>query len=173
MAPSNLDEQLTKYLTDTHSIERQALVQMRAAPKIIDDERIAQSFQTHLLETQDHERLVAVRLEARGGGPSMVKDVAGLVTGAGFALFAAAQPDTPGKLVVHAYSYEHMEEAAYELLGLMAERAADPETAEVARRIGAEEQVMAARLEAMFDQAAVASLQALGPHDLEEQLDKY
>ncbi len=44
------------------------------------------------------------------------------MTGQGFALFAKFQPDTPGKLVAHAYSYEHMELAAYDLLGRMAER---------------------------------------------------
>ena len=31
------------------------------------------------------------------------------VGGACFLLFARAQPDTPGKLVAHAYSYEHLE----------------------------------------------------------------
>ena len=33
MTPNSLDEQLTKYLTDAHSIEQQALAQMKSAPK--------------------------------------------------------------------------------------------------------------------------------------------
>jgi ferritin-like metal-binding protein YciE len=86
---------------------------------------------------------------------------------------AASQPNTPGKLVVHGYSYEHMEEAAYQLLPLLAERVADVETLEVARRIELQEEAMAGRLESLFDQAVEASLQATQPHDLEEQLDKY
>ena len=36
------DEQLVKYLADVHSIELQALAQLRAAPKIAGDERIAE-----------------------------------------------------------------------------------------------------------------------------------
>lgn len=34
MTRQTFDEQLIKYLTDAHSIERQALVQMKLAPKI-------------------------------------------------------------------------------------------------------------------------------------------
>ena len=62
--------------------------------------------------------------------------------GVGFALFAKSQPDTPGKLVAHAYSYEHLELASYELLMRVAQRAGDAETADVARRIRDEEQAM-------------------------------
>src|SRR5881227_1103197 len=115
MTPNNLDAQLTKYLTDAHSIEEQALVQMRAAPKIAGDPQIAAAFERHLHETEGHESLVRQRLEARGADPSTLKDLAGKVTGKGFALFAQFQPDTPGKLITHAYSYEHMESAAYDL----------------------------------------------------------
>src|SRR5947209_15274239 len=107
MTPKNLEDQLIKYLTDAHSIEQEALTQMKAAPKIAGDPEIAAAFEQHLTETEEHERLVRERLEALGASKNLVKDVAGTVTGAGFALFAQAQPDTPGKLVAHAFSYEH------------------------------------------------------------------
>src|SRR5213082_3603396 len=142
MTPKNLQDQLIKYLTDAHSIEQQALVQMKAAPKIAGDPEIAAAFEQHLTETEEHERLVRERLEALGGSTNMVKAVAGAVTGAGFALFAKFQPDTPGKLVAHAFSYEHLELAAYDLLARVAERAGDAETAGVARRIRGEEEAM-------------------------------
>ncbi len=110
MTPDTLQEQITKYLTDIHSIEQQALAQMRTAPKLVaDDPEIARAFEQHLPETEQHERLVRERLEALGASPSTVKDVIGTLTGKGFGAFAASQPDTPGKLVAHAYSYEHME----------------------------------------------------------------
>jgi ferritin-like metal-binding protein YciE len=173
MTPNTLDEQLVKYLTDVHAIEQQALVQMRAAPKLAEDPSLSSAFDRHLTETEEQERLVRQRLEARGGGPATVKDLAGALTGKGFVAFASAQPDTPGKLTAHAYSYEHMEEAAYELLGLVAERAGDRETVEVAQRIEEQEREMARRLEGLFDRAVEASLRALDPHDLEDQLDKY
>lgn len=122
---TSFDEQLNKYLTDVHAIEKQALSQMKAAPKIAGDPAIESAFVEHLTETEGHERLVRERLQARDASPSLLKDAAGAVTGFGFALFAKFNPDTPGKLVTHAYSYEHMELAAYDLLTRIAERAQD------------------------------------------------
>jgi ferritin-like metal-binding protein YciE len=173
MTPENLQEQLTKYLTDAHSIEEQALAQMRRAPDISGDPEIASAFSGHLAETERHERLVRERLQARGASPAKFKDLVGLLTGKGFVVFARSQPDTTGKLVAHAYSYEHMELAAYELLGRVAERAGDPETVEVARAIAAQERAMGQRLAGLFDRAVEASLREVGREDLQEQLEKY
>jgi ferritin-like metal-binding protein YciE len=173
MAPNDLGEQLTKYLTDAHSIEQQALVQMRRAPDIAGDPAIAQQFSEHLTETEQHERMVRERLQELGAGPSMLKDVAGKVTGIGFALFAKLQPDTPGKLVAHAFSYEHMELAAYDLLARVAERAGDASTVTLARTIEDQERAMGARLEGDFDRALEASLRELSPDDIGRQLVKY
>ena len=68
----------------------------------------------------------------------------GLVAG-GWAMvaFAKLNPDTPGKLTAHAYSYEHMELAAYELLGRVASRAGERAVVELAQTIGAQERAMA------------------------------
>ena len=173
MTPNTLDEQLIKYLTDAHSIERQALIQMKLAPKIAGDEALAAVFSQHLTETQEHERLVRQALERRQASPSTLKDVAGVITGAGFGAFAAAQPDTPGKLLAHAVSYEHMEEAAYALISLLAERLNDQDALQTARGIEAQEKGMADRLEALYDQAVEASLAAHAPGDLDEQLNTY
>jgi ferritin-like metal-binding protein YciE len=173
MTPDNLQEQLTKYLTDIHSIERQALVQMKLAPKIAGEPNLALAFSNHETETEEHERLVREALERRDASPSFIKDAAGAITGAGFGAFAAVQPDTPGKLLAHALAYEHMEEAAYQLLGLLAQRASDEDVAGVARTIEAQERGMAARLEGLYDQAVEASLQAKDATDAGEDLNKY
>lgn len=167
------DEQLVKYLTDVHSIEEQALVQMRAAPGIAGDEQLGEIFREHLAETEVQERRVRERLEAHNAAPSTVKDLAGKGGGYGMLLFARSQPDTPGKLTAHAFAYEHMEVAAYELLRRLAERAGDEETAEMAREIGVEEQRMADRLAGSFDIAVDASLAAIEADDFGEQLVKY
>jgi ferritin-like metal-binding protein YciE len=126
--PDTLDEQLTKYLTDVHSIEEQALRQLRTAPKIAGDPELARTFGDHLIETEGQERRVRERLEARGAEPSKTKDLLGRAGGIGMLLFARSQPDTPGKLTAHAFSYEHMEIAAYDLLAIVADRAGDRET---------------------------------------------
>lgn len=167
------DEQLVKYLADVHSIELQALTQLRAAPKIAADERLCQAFEQHLVETEDQERRVRERLEALGGEPSKLKDAAGAAGGWAMAAFAASQPDTPGKLTMHAFSYEHMELAAYELLRRLAERSGDEETARMAADIGGEEQRMAERLEQSFDAAVEVSLGAVDPDQLDSALLAY
>ena len=171
--PDTIEEQLVKHLTDVHSIEEQALQQMRVAPRLAGDPELARAFREHLAETEDQERRVRARLTARGADPSKIKDLVARAGGVGMVLFARSQPDTPGKLTAHAYSYEHMELAAYELLALVAERAGDRETVDLAHAIRDEEAAMAERLEANFDRAVEASLRDVAPDDLGEQLDKY
>jgi ferritin-like metal-binding protein YciE len=168
-----LDEQLTKYLTDVHSIEVQALAQMKAAPDIAGDEALAAIFREHLGETDEQKRLVAEQLDERGADSSTLKDVAGRVGGWAMIAFARLNPDTPGKLTAHAFSYEHMEVAAYELLGRVASRAHDQAVVEMADRIGAQEAAMAGRLEANFDVAVEASLREKDADDICSELVSY
>ncbi|HKH41300.1 MAG TPA: DUF892 family protein [Solirubrobacterales bacterium] len=173
MSDRTIQEQIVKYLADIHSIEEQALVQMKIAPKIAGDATLEAIFERHLGETEDQKRRVDERLEALGGSASKLKDLAGGATAPAFALFAKLQPDTPGKLVAHAFSYEHMELAAYELLSRLAERANDKQTAELAKDIGGQENEMARRLSDNWDVAVNASLRDVDPDDLGDQLDKY
>src|SRR5689334_923611 len=108
MNERSIQEQIVKYLGDIHSIEEQALVQMKIAPKIAGDPTLEAAFEKHIGETEDQKRRVEERLEALGGSPNKLKDVAGAASAPAFALFAKFQPDTPGKLASHAFSYEHM-----------------------------------------------------------------
>src|SRR4051812_6955820 len=173
MPSSHLDEQLDKYLADAHSIEEQALAQMRTAPDIAGDPSLSEAFAQHLTETERHERLVRERLEARGGAPPRLKDLVMAVGGKGFVLFARSQPDTPGKLVFHAYSYEALEQGSYEMLARVAARAGDDETLAVAQDIMAEEHAMGDRLAERFDRAVAASLPEDTPETARERLPSY
>jgi ferritin-like metal-binding protein YciE len=164
------NDQLNAYLRDAHSIELQALAQLRTAPHLAADERIAEMFRAHLAETEMHERLVRGRLEARGATPSALKDGVMAAGGKGFVLFARIQPDTPGKLVTHAYSYEHLEQAGYAMLAEAAHWAGDDDTTAVARRIQAEEARMGERLAQHFEDSLDASVGGLAPEDLEDKL---
>src|SRR3954462_5296369 len=168
MPDRSIAEQLTKYLTDVHSIEVQALAQMERAPDIAGDTVLADAFREHCKETQGQEEQVRAALEARGADVSKLKDIAGRVGGWAMIAFARLNPDTPGKLVAHAYSYEHMEVAAYELLGRVARRAGEASVEELATRIGAQERDMGRRLEENFDRAVNASLGT--KDDLESEL---
>jgi ferritin-like metal-binding protein YciE len=169
----DIHEQLTKYLTDAHSIEEQALAQLRNAPDIAGDDQIAEAFREHRRETEVHEQLIRELLEERDARPSTLKDAVMRLGGKGFLLFARLQPDTPGKLAAHALSYEGLEFASYELLRRAAERAGETHVPETAARIAADERRMMERLESLFDRSVEASLREVGRDDLLEQLRKY
>jgi ferritin-like metal-binding protein YciE len=173
MAERTPDEQLTKYLTDVHSIEEQAIAQLTLAPRVAGEAELRRVFGEHLRETEDQERRVREQLQRRGGAPSAIKDVAGRVGGWGMILFARVNPDSPGKLAMHAFSYELMELAAYELLRRIAQRAGDSEVAEMASAIGEQERTMAGRLDERWDLAVEASLREKGAEDIGKDLVKY
>ena len=168
-----VDEQLTKYLTDVHSIEIQALAQLEAAPGMAGDPGLAGEFSKHLEETREQERLIREALGERGADTSALKDLIGRVGGWAMIVFARLNPDTPGKLTAHAFSYEHMELAAYELVARAAQRAGDQPVVDLAHRIGAQERAMAERLAANFDQAVAASLRDKDADDIESELVSY
>jgi nucleoside-diphosphate-sugar epimerase/ferritin-like metal-binding protein YciE len=157
---------LLAQLADVHSIEEQALVQLRRAPKIAHDERFAEVFEANLEQTEAQERWVRERLEAHGATAAGGRD------GIGTTVFASTKPDTPGKLATHAFSYEHMEIAAFERLRHTAEAAGDEATAAMARQIVAQERDMAERLRACFDVAVDASLNGGGRANASAQLDR-
>lgn len=171
--PDDIREQLTKYLTDAHSIEEQALAQMRSAPDVAGDPQLSAMYREHLSETEGHERLTREALEARGAKPSRVKDAVMAAGGKGFVLFARSQPDTSGKLHAHALSYEALELGAYELLRRVADAAGEGDVARIADEIAAEERTMMERLEATFDRAVDAALAEHARDDLDNLVVSY
>src|ERR687885_1030732 len=87
-----IDDQLIKYLTDAHSIEEQAIAQMRAAPDLAGDPGLAEAFRAHLAESERHERLVRERLDAHGASPSKLKDAVMAGGGQGVLPLSRAPP---------------------------------------------------------------------------------
>src|SRR4051794_3072446 len=94
-----IEDRLTAYLSDAHSIEEQALAQLRSLPDLPDAPQLAAVLFDHLAETEGHERSVKALLERRDAQPSWFKDVVMRIGGKGFILFAKLNPDTPGKLL--------------------------------------------------------------------------
>jgi ferritin-like metal-binding protein YciE len=170
---ADIHEQLTKYLTDAHSIEVQALAQLEHAPDVAADPGFERALREHYAETERHERLTRQLLDERDASPNKLKDMITSIGGKGFLLFARAQPDTPGKLLAHALSYEGLETASYELLARTADRAGEPSVSGIAREIGSDERAMLRRLEGCYDAVVEASLTDVGRDDLSEQLRKY
>jgi ferritin-like metal-binding protein YciE len=162
--------QLVARLEEVHAIEELALAQMRRAPGIAGDDRVAEIFEAHLTGTEAQERRVRERLEAYGVDPSEPRSGSG---GIGIGAFAASQPDTPERLVSHAFSYAHLEVAAYELLRRTADVAGDAVTAAMAGEIAVEEERMAERLVPCFDVVLETSLNGDGPVGLGRLLDRH
>jgi len=173
MSENGIEGKLVAYLRDAHAIEDQALVQMLLAPRLARSGGLREAFRLHARETRGHRALVSGRLHAHGASPSRRRDVVMAAGGVGFAAFAALQPDTPGKLAAHAYSYEHLELAGYEIVAHLSRRAGDDASAEVAERIAADEEAMAARIAGMFDESVEASLENRAHPDIGRQLARY
>jgi nucleoside-diphosphate-sugar epimerase/ferritin-like metal-binding protein YciE len=172
--PSQVEQpqetKLVRQLVNVHAIERQAQVQMWRAPLLLGDERLAAIFVAHANETEAGEQRLRERLRAHGRG--VLDGSSERAGGIGMAVFAASEPDTPAKLLAHAFAYEQLEIAAYELLRKRAEEADDEETAAIARQLGAEGRRMADRLEDSFDLVPDASLNGDGKMNLAAQLDR-
>ena len=170
---AEIHEQLTKYITDAHSIEVQALAQLEKAPDVAEYPPFEQALREHMSETERHERLTRQLLDERDASPSRLKDMIMGLGGKGFLAFARAQPDTPGKLLAHALSYEALETAAYELLARTADRAGEANVSGIAREVGADERAMMTRLEGCYDGVVEVSLRGVAPDELTDQLRKY
>ncbi len=156
-----------------YSVEQQALAQLVSAPDLAGDPGLAADFRRHHAETEQQAALVGDRLEAQGGAPSAIKDAIMKLGGKGFLAFALAQPETPGRLAVHAYSYEAMEWAGYEMLIRFAEAAGDVETVSMARGIRDEERAMMERLERGFDAAEKVSHGDTPPEEMSDHVRKH
>ncbi len=157
-----VDTQLTKYLTDAHAIEAQAIDLLERAPKLAGAKELAGAFEAHLEETERHQRLIEQRLSARDAGTSAIKDAALRLGALNLGMFLKAQVDAPAKLTAFAYAFEHLEIASYELLKRVAQRASDGETAAIADAILAQERTAAGRLRDLFDCALDAALEEAG-----------
>lgn len=166
-------EQTVHFLSDLYSVELQALAQMVTAPRVAGDSFLAQNFQVHEGETRRHVERVKERLESLGGSASPVKEAVMRLGGKGFLLFANLLTETPGRLVVHAYSYEAMEWAGYAVLIRLAELGGDMETAVLAREIQAEERTMMERLERNFRLAEQVSHQELSQAEVADHVRKH
>jgi ferritin-like metal-binding protein YciE len=170
---SHYQKQLTDFLSDMYSVEQQALAQLVSASKLAVDGGMATDFDLHYEETKMQAESIRERLEAQGGSVSAIKDAIMKLGGKGFLLFAQVMPETPGRLAAHAYAYEAMEWAGYEMLIRFARAAGDPATVAVAEKIRDEERGMMKRLERDFDGAEKASHANTPVNELGEHVRKH
>jgi ferritin-like metal-binding protein YciE len=147
----NVKQQLIKQLTEAHAMEKQAVQLLDKGASLIGDEEVARILRAHRLQTEEHAKYVAERLEAYGESPSKLKDVAMQAGALGIGVAAGALPDTPMRLATVAYAFENLEIATYTVLRRLAERAEDTETVAVIDRILEQEKAAAELVQGSFD----------------------
>ena len=154
----NAQEQLVKQLTEAHAMEKQASQLLDKGATMIGDEEIGRIFRAHLLQTEEHAKYVAERLDAHGESPSKLKDAAMQASALGIGLAAGAMPDTPLRLATVAYAFENFEIATYNLIRRLAERAGDFDTVAVVDRILEQEEAAAELVRGCFERVLELTL---------------
>lgn len=151
--PATAEKELVKSLKEAHALEKQGIGLLEKGARIAGDEEIGAIYRAHLLQTREHERLVAERLEAHGESPSATRDAAAQAGAIVVGALAQASPDTPMRLAAAAFTVKHREIAGYRMIHSLAERAGDGETAAMAERILEQEAAAAELVAGTFDRA--------------------
>jgi ferritin-like metal-binding protein YciE len=149
MADNKPREKLVEYIEDAHAMEQSVLSSLDSMIRTTDDPEVVEMLRHHKEETERHEQLLQERLEALGEDTSTRKEAqtvaAALLKGIG----DVARTDKPGKNARDGYQ-------------LLAQRAGDAETAEVARRNRADEEAMARKIDANWDRFVDLTLAEAG-----------
>ena len=151
MADDKLQQKLVDYIEDAQALEQNVSRMLDSMISTTEDPETEEMLRHHKEETERQEQRLRERLDALGAGTSTRKEAqtiaAALMKGAADQVRGVQA----GKNARDAYTTEHMEIAAYQLLERLAERAGDTETAEVARQNRAEEEEMARKIDANWD----------------------
>jgi ferritin-like metal-binding protein YciE len=130
MADDKLQQKLVDYIEDAHAMEQNVSTMLDSMISTTDDPEIEEMLKHHKEETERQESRLRERLDALGAGASTRKQAqtvaAALVKGAA----DVVRGDQAGKNARDAYTTEHMEIAAYQLLERLAQKAGDTQTAE-------------------------------------------
>ena len=151
MTDSKLQQKLVDYVEDAHAMEQNVSRMLDSMITTTDDAEITEMLKHHQQETERHEQRLRERLDALGAGPSTRKQAQSIATALMKGAADQVRGDQAGKNARDGFTTEHMEIAAYQLLERLAERAGDPETAEVARQNRADDEAMAQKIDANWD----------------------
>jgi ferritin-like metal-binding protein YciE len=155
---SSLKQELVKHIDEAHAMEQNVLRLLDGMIATTSDPEIRRDLEHHRAETERHAARMRECLEAHGSSPSLAKEAGGMVGALMKTVLDAARGAKAGRNARDGYATEHMEIASYQLLERVAARAGDDRTAEFARQIRAEEEAMAAKIDARWDRFAELSL---------------
>ncbi len=155
---ANLETELITYLIGAHAIENHSLRLLGEAMELTGDEKLAEIYRAHCLETEEHARDVAGRLAAHNEHPGLATDAVLGLDALGIRLSSWPARANPASLAIAAYALENLEIAAYHLLHGIAQRAGDRDTIAIAERILEQEEAAAEHIASTFDRALAVSL---------------
>ncbi|MDQ3862421.1 MAG: ferritin-like domain-containing protein [Actinomycetota bacterium] len=151
MADDKLQQKLVDYIEDAHAMEQNVSTMLDSMISTTDDPQIEEMLKHHKEETERQESRLRERLDALGAGTSTRKQAQTIAAALMKGATDVVRGDQAGKNARDAYTTEHMEIAAYQLLERLAEKAGDQQTAEVARQNRAEEEAMAKKIDANWE----------------------
>jgi ferritin-like metal-binding protein YciE len=153
-----VDDELVKHLDEAHAMEQDVLRMLDGLISSVGDDEIRQALEQHKLETENHVGRLRARLEAHDAAPSTVRQMTGIVGALAKLPLDLVRGDKAARAARDAYTTEHMEIAAYELLRRVAQRAGDDETVAACDEILAQERAMAETIAASWDRFVEVSL---------------
>ena len=141
----HMKDHFAAWLRDAHALEKQALTMLTSQAKRLQNyPELKERIEAHILETQEHMRLLQGLLDAlSSGGSSLVRDLTGRLAGTAQGLGAVLTSDEVVKGAMAGYAFEHMEIAAYRVLIAAADELGEVEAKAVFERILEEEIEMA------------------------------
>ena len=149
----HMKDRFIAWLRDAHAMEEQALTMLTAQAKRIQSyPELKAQIERHVLETQEHLRLLQELLDTLpSGGISLVRDLTGRLAATAQGLGGVLTSDEVVRGAMAGYAFEHMEIAAYRVLIAAADELGEVEAKAVFERILQEEIAMADWLEGNLD----------------------
>ena len=151
MADDKLQQKLIDYIQDAHAMEQSVSMMLDSIITTTDDPEITEMLRHHKEETERQEQRLAERLDALGVGTSARKQAQTIATALMKGAADQVRGDQAGKNARDGFTTQHMEIATYQLLERLADRAGDPETAEVARQNRVAEEEMARKIDSNWE----------------------
>ena len=155
---TDLERELGKHIDEALAMEQTVLRMLDSVIYGMDDEEVREQLRQHKVETERHIDRLQARLEVYGRSPSIVREAGGIVTALMKSVIDLTRGEKAARGARDAYATEHLEIASYQLLERLAERAGDEATAQVARDNRADEERMAAWIDAHWDRFAELAL---------------
>ena len=109
---TDITRELITYLTEIYAIEQQGLALLAQAVNLAGDEQIAEIYRTHCLQSEEHARSIAERLQAHGRDSSPMNDTTAELEFLGVRI-APDGEGSPARLAIITYALESLEIAAY------------------------------------------------------------